>query len=489
MPRSDRLIGISALAPFLPRLRIDLRAWCRWTGRDEERVLRGTGSGFRMPGPREDAITMAAAAVMRLVRSGKADPQRIGFLALATESARDDAVGTVIVKGLVDLALQAEGREMLARDCEVPEFKQACLAGVYATKAAARWLAWDGSGRQAIVVASDVAAYPRGGTGEPTQGAGAVAVLLEEDPLLLQMDLLASAGTSMFREADFRKPVLRHILARGGSRPAVANEFPSYDGPWSTICYLDETLRAIEALARRRQTDVAGLLDSVTAAFFHRPYRKMPIQALALLRLRALAGEGERAEELEQLCREGGIVADRVRAELAAGPETGKAGEEAWPAVDAAWRLLRGRETFRREADALLGLGDVRMSECGNLYAGSILAWMAAGLEEAATIGRDLAGARVLAVGYGSGNAAEAALLQVAPGWRGAARRIGFGPALDGAIDLSQEEYDSLHDGRPVGEVLDLSSDGFLLDRVGWRSGPRSDAGAEYYAFDPSWRS
>jgi hydroxymethylglutaryl-CoA synthase len=478
-------IGISAFSPWLPRLRVDLREWCRWTGRPESRVLAGTGTGFRMAGPREDAYTMAAAAVMRLVRTGTVDPARVGFLALATESSRDSAVGAVIVKGLVDLALAAEGRPPLARDCEVPEFKQACLAGVYAMKAAARWLAWDGRGRQAIVVASDVATYARGSTGEPTQGAGAVAVLLEEAPALLVLDLDAAASTSAFRGVDFRKPVLRHFLARDGGRPDAPDEYPVFDGPYSTTCYLDETLRVVEALARRLDCSVHEVLDRTSLAVFHRPYRKMPRDALALVRLRALVGPGGPADRRDALCRAAGVAPDLVRAELAAGPLPGASGDAAWPNVATAWRALRLDPAFLVEAEARLGWGEALLAECGNLYAASILAWLAAGLEEAADAGRDLAGTNVLAVGYGSGDAADASILRVADQWRDAARHSRFTAALAGAIALDREAYEAVHDGRPAASLPDLTSDGFGVDRVGWNRGPRGDAGVEHYTYEP----
>jgi len=51
---------------------------------------------------------------------------------------------------------------------------------------------------------------------------------------------------------------------------------------------------------------------------------------------------------------------------------------------------------------------------------------MAAGFEDAYQRGSDLAGGKVLAVGYGSGDAAEAIPMTVAPTWREAASLIGF---------------------------------------------------------------
>ena len=482
----NRTVGISAFAPFVPALRLDLRTWCQWRGHDWQKIAAVTGSGFRLPGPREDAYTMAAAAVMRLVRSGCVDPARVGFLALATESSRDGAVGAVIVKGMVDQALCAEGRALLARDCEVPEIKQACLAGIYALKAAVRWLAWDGRGRQAIIVASDVAQYRRDSTGEHTQGAGAVAVLLEEDPRLLLIDLDASAGTSVFRGNDFRKPVLRHFIGSEPGRSNMPDECPVFNGPYSAACYLDETLRAVESLAVRLGTDVGGILATSSKAFFHRPFRKMPRDALALLRLRAMADSEKFAPGLTAICAMAGVEPDKVRSELEHGSNPGKNDTYAWPAVASACRVLKDHESFRNEAERLMGLGESRMAECGNLYAASILAWMASGLEDAAAGGMQLAGASILAVGYGSGNAAEASLLQVAEGWREAALGTCFDNVMAGAVNLDHPSYEALHDGRPVAHLLDRTSDGFAVDRVGWGQGPGSDAGVEHYRYDPT---
>ena len=48
----------------------------------------------------------------------------------------------------------------------------------------------DGVGRQAIVVSADIAEYALGSTGEPTQGAGAVAMLVESEAKLLEVFLI-----------------------------------------------------------------------------------------------------------------------------------------------------------------------------------------------------------------------------------------------------------------------------------------------------------
>src|SRR5882672_5268656 len=135
---SDRLPGVSAMSLYVPRLRVPLDQWCAWTGNSWDKVRAVVGHSFRVCGRHENVYTMAANAVLRLIRQNAIDPTRVGFLGLGTESSTDNAAGAVIVRGMVDRALEALGRPRLSRHCEVPEFKHACLGGVYALKSALR---------------------------------------------------------------------------------------------------------------------------------------------------------------------------------------------------------------------------------------------------------------------------------------------------------------------------------------------------------------
>ena len=179
-------VGISGFAVYVPPYRVDLESWCRWTNNVWDKTRAVVGHSFRMRGPAQSVYTMAATAVMRLIDRYDIDPNRVGFLGLGTESSTDNSAGAVIVKGMLDEGLQASGRPPLSRHCEVPEVKHACLGGVYALKHALRYLALETEDRCAIVVSADIAEYARGSSGEPTQGAGAVAMLVERNPKLLE---------------------------------------------------------------------------------------------------------------------------------------------------------------------------------------------------------------------------------------------------------------------------------------------------------------
>ena len=123
------------------------------------------------------------------------------------------------------------------------------------------------------------------------------------------------------------------------------------------------------------------------------------------------------------------------------------------------------------------------MMDLGNLYTASLPAWIAAGFLDAAEQDHDLTGARLLTVGYGSGDAAEAAIITVQPGWKEAAMAINIREALDDKVVLTQAQYEALHD---VGEVsLDgRSAERFRIDHIGQTHEPTfQDVGVEYYRY------
>jgi hydroxymethylglutaryl-CoA synthase len=121
--------------------------------------------------------------------------------------------------------------------------------------------------------------------------------------------------------------------------------------------------------------------------------------------------------------------------------------------------------------------------DVGNLYTASLPAWLAAGFEDALARGLDLAHRRVLLVGYGSGDAAEAIPATVVPGWEQAAATVGFADALADACDLEREQYEALHDGRTI-EGLAGRTDGFVISEVGALNDEAfADIGIEYYRY------
>lgn len=484
-------LGLSGLALYVPPYRVDLQDWCRWSGQDWNKTAAVVGHAFRVRGPQHSMYTMAANAALRLIDRYDIDPRRVGYLALGTESSTDNATtGAVIVRGMIDRALEAAGRPALARDCEVPELKQACLGGVYGLKGAMRYLALDGAGRQAIVIAGDVAEYARGSTGEPTQGAGAVAMLVENRPRLLTLDLGAAGSASEYRLLDFRKPFVRFCGQLPSSTGRVL-DFPVFNGKYSTACYLDATLTAVANLLDKRKGSRASFFRDVTAAFMHRPYHRMPHQGWAMAYLFALGADGGAGhEELAGYCEPAGFTLDELLSEIRQPPtlgahaENGELVAEPYPRCAQVLKTFRRSPVYREVVDTKLGLGAEAMMEMGNLYTAAVFAWLAAGLDEAATGERDLTGQSLALIGYGSGDAAEAIPAWLADGWRQTAGRIGFADALAGAVNVDQRQYEALHAGSDDVELPPVEDTGFVVDRVGQGDHEgREDYGIEFYRY------
>jgi hydroxymethylglutaryl-CoA synthase len=433
----NKNIGISGLAAYVPPFRVWLEDWCDWTGNQWPKIREVVGRSFRVRGPNQSVYTLAATAVMRLIEQYDIDPSRVKFLGLGTESSTDNSAGAIIVKGMVDRALLKAGNAPISRSCEVPEFKHACLGGVYGMKGALRHLALDGAGSQAIVVCADIAEYARGSSGEPTQGAGAIAMLLEDNPKLAHVDLINSGAASDYRIMDFRKPMMRETI------------------------------------------------------FMHRPYRRMPESGWAVAYLFALgSGDDEDRAELASYCYEAGIEPDALSKEMVSVPEVVEFADpervnyEAYPLTMAVFRIFRASRKYRREILDKLALGSDTMLDLGNLYTAALPAWMAAGFEEALDEDRDLAGEEVLTLGYGSGDAAEVIPLIISKDWKKAARSIRFGEAMEFAIDLDFEQYKALHDGRRVIGLDYLPRNEFVIDRVGHVDQRQfQDLGIEYYRY------
>jgi hydroxymethylglutaryl-CoA synthase len=483
--------GISGFAVFAPPHRVQLKEWCEWTGSSWDKTRAVVGNSFRVVGAEHSVYTMAANAVLNLIEQYSIDPRTVGYLALGTESGTDNATsGAVVVRGLVDQALIARGKPPLARDIEAPEFKQACIGGVYALKGALRYLAVDGLERTAIVVACDIAEYARGSSGEPTQGAGAVAMLVEKSPKLLALDVRRSASASSYRAVDFRKPFLRYCGQTPG-RDGRPRDFPVFNGKYSTACYIDETMSALQAFFAKQGGSRRGYYHSLGSVFMHRPYHKMPVAAWTLGYLFALGADGGAGhEELAGYAVAAGVDLPALLAEMRSSPNlladalAGKPVEEPFPLTSKLVKPFRESAAYREYIEGKMKLGSGTMMELGNLYCAALPGWVAAGMEEAAERALPIEGQEWLLVGYGSGDTSEVLPARVVPGWQRAAAKIGFSNALANGVDLSRENYEALHDGREPAGLASPVARGFVIDRIGREDSPKfQDYGIEYYRY------
>ena len=156
------------------------------------------------------------------------------------------------------------------------ECKFACVSGSYALYDNTNWIRADeNNGKAAIVIVSDIAKYDIGSAGEYTQGAGAVAMLIKENPRLLAFDQKVTS-TIIKNEYDFYRP--------------CGKDTPVVNGTYSNLLYLIQVRKAFDSYKEKvirtgliRLKDGESITDHIDLFSVHLPYRRMGEKALAYL--------------------------------------------------------------------------------------------------------------------------------------------------------------------------------------------------------------
>ena len=482
-------VGISAITAYVPSYRVGLEDWCNWTDNSWDKISSIIGSGFRMLGPDESIYTMAANAVLDLIIENKIEPSQIGFLALGTESSTDNSAGTIIIKGMVNDELKNRGLSPISNQCEVPEFKQACLSGIYALKNAVRYVNSDAPEKKAIVVCSDIALYQIGSSGEPTQGAGAVATLIESNPKIAEVNTAFSGSSSEYRQIDFRKPIQYRAENLNG-HSASDLDLPVFNGKYSASCYIDGTISALSNMSLNRGQSLSKLLNEAAAVFMHRPFHKMPMNAFSISYLYALAnGNEDDHQEFYDLLAQADIQPEEIKKELKERPDLvtflqTDINKELFPKTNKALKSLNRIKLFKDKVLSKIKLGNDLTKEMGNIYSGSIFAWLAAGIEDSMKNGKDLNGKDGLLIGYGSGDAAEVIPISFTQDCCDKESNIKYSSAFSEPVNLNHKQYIKLRTNKILEGVESRKSKGFVVSKVGKEeSTDFQDAGIEYYEY------
>jgi len=415
-------VGIDAVEIWAGKTKLDLPGtFAPEMDEDPDKYRKGLGlvnSSF--PDVYEDIVTMGANAAKRLMDREGLTPDDIGRIDVATESAFDNSkpVSTYIAGCLEDVY---DGDFHHANK---GERKFACISGTQSIDDAYNWIkAGRNRGRSALVIATDTALYARGSSGEATQGAGAVAMLITEEPSLVELSTEQGYGSA--DETDFLKP---------------NQQFPSVDGKRSMQVYLARMREAVEDFE-----SVAWDMHPDDFAYipFHTPFPGM-VRKAGLLGYRHMIRDTEIEDDL----------ADEI------GRQPREAEYEDWDAYEEAIQEymdeLKRTDTYQEwYADTIEPTLSIAR-EVGNWYTGSVHVARASALKAAAEAGRDLAGEKLLVGSYGSGAQAEIHAETVVDGWREEIGNLNIDAQLEDRYDLDFEEYEQIHDAHNHDMTVDV---------------------------------
>lgn len=385
-------VGIDDLAIYVPKLYIDYKDFAEARGIDPHKLEYGIGvKKMALVDSNQDPACMAANACLKLMQKNHLHPEDIGRMYVATETGIDEskAMNSFVIGMLEQVYGESSFEHAGGIEC-----KFACVSGSYALYDNTNWIRADeNNGKAAIVIVSDIAKYDIGSAGEYTQGAGAVAMLLKENPRLLAFDQKVTS-TIIKNEYDFYRP--------------CGMETPLVNGNYSNLLYLIQVKKAFDSYKEKaiktgliQLKDGESITDHIDLFSVHLPYRRMGEKALAYL----LRHEWRDLPRWNQVIKEVGLQETAPKdprgtiESILADTEFMKADEKFRRAF---MQTSFYNEVFEKKMASSLEASTI----IGNLYTASMYMGFRSLLEFEYRKGTDLESKRVGFGAYGSGSSA-----------------------------------------------------------------------------------
>ncbi len=247
-------VGLSDIGIYVPPYYLPHEELAAPYGIPKEKYNIGLGNQNMAIIPNsEDIVSMAANAGQQVLEKSGTDPEDIQSLIVSTESGVDHSKPVAsFVQGLLKIGTR----------CRVYDIKNACYGGTAGLVASMERMSHkEKSPRKSLLIMADVARYGFGTLGEPTQGAGAVAMLLEKNPRLCSVDTSLS-GVFSKDVFDFWRPI-------GYNVPFVA------PGKLSIECYLIALEGALADFRSNTGVEQGKLMDYLDYVIYHMPFTNM----------------------------------------------------------------------------------------------------------------------------------------------------------------------------------------------------------------------
>ena len=441
-------VGIDDIALYIPRLFVDARDFAKARGMDPDKLQRGLGiSKMAMVDTNQDPACMAANACLRIMERSKLAPKDVGRLYVATESSLDEskAMNSYVI-GMLE---QIYGDDSFGH-CGGIECKFACVSGSYALYDNSNWIrAGESGGKSAIVVVSDIAKYDLGSSGEYTQGAGAIAMLVNDNPRIMQFDPKVTS-TPIKNEYDFYRP--------------FGKETPIVHGQYSNLLYMIQVKKALMSYKEKalstglmKLKEGETILDYIDFLNMHLPYSNMGKKALSYL----IRHEWRKLPRWKRIIEKMGM--EEPNPKDPRGTIESVLADSEFMAKD---HEFAKTEEFQDVYEQKLASSLIASQMIGNLYTASLYLGFRSCLEFEFQKGTDLEGKRVGFGSYGSGSSAMVFSGVIAPTYKEIVKDMNLESEMGNRIKLSLEEYEEIHENKrgPNENLLDSKKEFVLVD-------------------------
>lgn len=242
-------VGIEKIGIYIPKNYVDLSLLAKHRGVDPAKWTQGIGQdNMAVIDSHQDVISMGANACLKIL--DKEDKEKIDQIIFATESSLDfSKASSIYLHNLLEI-------QPFAKCFEI---KQACYSATAAIQIGLDYVRLRPD-RKILIVASDVSIYGLKSSGEVTQGAGAIAILVSSKPKV--MEITGESVSYTNNCFDFWRPSY--------------SDYPKVEGKYSTKVYVESFIRLFREYAKK----FPGQVENLEAVLYHLPFSKMGKKAL-----------------------------------------------------------------------------------------------------------------------------------------------------------------------------------------------------------------
>jgi len=434
-------IGIDAISFDVAKIHLPIKTLAKARLIDPEKLEKGLGLiQMTLPDVHQDVVVFGANATTKLILDHKVNLNEIARIYVGSESSIDNS--KPIASFLLALLEQKFGENSLSA-CDAVDFTFACIGGVDALQNCVDFVRLNPD-KKAIVVTTDIAKYDLNSTGEYTQGAGAVAMLITANPRIIAFENLWATNTKgLF---DFFKPhrtILKSsITGNDNNDPwfdnleaeiAIHKDQPVFDGQYSNLCYMDRTRNAYFLLKNLKKT-TQTLYTSWHSIIMHLPYafqaRRMLTEIYGLDSEDNIVVGNETPLELQDLVKE-----------------------------------ISKSESYKSFVASKIQTAELASSLIGNLYTGSIFMGLLSTLAHFYNSDKEIANSTFGFLAYGSGSKSKVFEGTIQREWKIALSNVRLFETLAHSFEIDFETYERLHKKEQEKSVLTPKQE-WVLDRI-----------------------
>jgi len=437
-------VGIDSIAFDLPKIHLPIKVLAENRNIEPEKLIKGLGlHKMSFPDVHQDVITFAANAVFKLIQQENLNPKDITRIYVGTESAVDSSKP---VASYITTLLEQQFGEGTFKHCDTLDMTFACIGAVDALQTTLDFIRLNPT-KKAIVVATDNAKYDLNSTGEYTQGAGAIALLVTANPRVLAFS--QEVGVSAQGVFDFFKPrryFSKEEFLNTNENPewlgihenevAFYKEQPVFDGQYSNQCYINRTSDAY--FHYKEITNQNGkLYESWENVLMHLPYCFQARRTFVEI----FAKENNLSDDIKTISKT---------------PE------------------------YLEFVNQAIFPSEIASGQVGNMYTGSIFLGMLSTLCFHLQQNTDLINRKFGFIAYGSGSKSKVFEAQVQEHWKSVIEKTNLFETLNNSTEIDFGTYITLHKKERKLSVLQPKNE-FVLDYIE-KENPVL-IGARYYKF------